>query len=54
MTWVAKDKIDYAEEMGPIIVYLTKKDKPVLLAILDTSEFLSKTAKHQIKGSDTS
>ena len=39
---VSKRKIDYAEEAGPIIVHFSKQRHPVLLEILDASEFVSK------------
>ncbi|MBS4028874.1 MAG: DUF2283 domain-containing protein [Ignavibacteriales bacterium] len=37
----SSEKIDYAEESGPLIVHFSKDNKPVLLEILDASEFLS-------------
>jgi len=42
---VSDETIDYAEEVGPIIVHFTKKGKPVLMEILDASEFLAVTNK---------
>ena len=39
---VSEAKVDYAEEMGPIIVHFTKDGKPVLLEILDASELFLK------------
>lgn len=41
----APGQIDYAEEMGPLIVHFTKDDKPVVLEILDASDFLSKATE---------
>jgi len=41
----AKGKIDYAEEIGQVIVHFSKDNKPVLLEILDASEFLSAVTK---------
>ena len=41
----AKGKIDYAEEIGPVIVHFSKTNKPILLEILDASEFLSAVTK---------
>jgi len=35
------DTIDHAEEVGSIIAHLTADGRPVLLEILDASEFLS-------------
>ena len=37
--------IAYAEEMGSIIVHFTEDGKPVLLEILDASDFLTQAAK---------
>ncbi len=45
---VSEDKIDFAEEMGPIIVHFNEKRKPVLLEILEASEFIATTAKSSI------
>jgi len=42
-------KIDYAEEMGPLIVHFTKNGRPVLLEILDASDFLTLATKSSIK-----
>jgi len=42
---VSSDPIDFAEEMGPIIVHFTKDSKPVLLEILDASDFFSAAVK---------
>lgn len=42
---VSDAKVDYAEEMGPIIVHFSKDGKPVLLEILDASEVISEVAK---------
>ncbi len=41
----SEEPIDHAEEIGPIILHLTKDNKPVLLEILDASEFLSEVSK---------
>ena len=41
----SKGKIDFAEEVGPIIVHFTKDRKPVLLEILDASEFISNLSR---------
>ncbi len=42
---VSDEPIDYAEEVGSIIVHFTKDEKPVLLEILDASEFLAEATK---------
>ncbi len=49
---VSEDPIDYAEEVGPIIVHFSKKGKPVLMEILDASEFLAETSKITMRASD--
>ena len=35
-------QIDYAMEIGSVVVHFTKKNKPVLFEILDASKFFSK------------
>ena len=50
---VSSDTIDFAEEMGPIIVHFSKRRKPVLLEILDASEFISTVAKSTIRSKDS-
>jgi len=42
---VSDERIDYAEEVGGIIVHFTKEGKPVVLEILDASDFLAQTTK---------
>ena len=42
---VSGERIDYAEEVGGIIVHFTKEGKPVVLEILDAREFLTQTTK---------
>ena len=44
----AEGNIDHAEEMGPLIVHFTKEGKPVLVEILDASEFLTLATKSSI------
>ena len=34
--------IDYAKEVGNVVVHFTKKDEPVLFEILDASKFFTK------------
>lgn len=46
---LSKDKIDYAEEAGNMIIHFSSKNKPVLIEILDASEFLSKLTKISMK-----
>ncbi len=44
--------IEYAEKMGPIIVHFTKTEKPVLLEILDASEFIAATLKTSLRAKE--
>lgn len=53
MIQVSEAKIDYAEEMGPIIVHFTKEGNPVLLEILDASEVISEVTKIGMKTKKT-
>ena len=41
-------KIDYAEEAGPVIVHFSRDRHPVLLEILDASEFLVAATKASV------
>jgi len=50
---VSPGAIDYAEEMGPIIVHFTKEGKPVLLEILDASDFIADIARTTIKAKNS-
>ena len=49
---VAPDRIDFAEEMGPLIVHFSERRKPVLLEILDASEFIASAARSTITARD--
>ena len=49
---VSEDKIDFAEEMGPIIIHFNENRKPVLLEILEASEFIATAAKSTIRLKD--
>ncbi|MBO8183273.1 MAG: DUF2283 domain-containing protein [Archaeoglobus sp.] len=49
---ISDGKIDYAEEAGPLIIHFSKEGKPVLLEILDASEFLSEITKISMKVKD--
>lgn len=40
-----KNKIDYASEMGNIIVHFTKNNIPVLIEILEASKFIKQSEK---------
>ena len=39
---ISKKPIDFAEEIGNIVVHFSKDNSPVLLEILEASEFLSR------------
>ncbi|OGI59871.1 hypothetical protein A2814_01785 [Candidatus Nomurabacteria bacterium RIFCSPHIGHO2_01_FULL_38_19] len=39
---VSNKPIDYAKEIGNVVVHFTKKDKPVFFEILDASKFFTK------------
>jgi uncharacterized protein YuzE len=45
---VSDEPIDYAEEIGSIIVHFTKSGKAVLFEILDATEFLTNEAPKQL------
>ncbi len=49
---ISDEPIDYAEEVGNIIVHFTKEGRPVLLEVLDASEFLAETTKITMRSSD--
>ena len=40
-----KKSVDHAEEMGPLIIHFSKQNHPVLIEVLDASEFLSTATK---------
>ncbi len=46
---LSDESIDYAEEAGPMIIHFTKENKPVLIEILDASEFLAELTKVSIR-----
>lgn len=39
-----RDPIDYASEMGNVIVHFNREDRPVYFEILEASKFLKKAA----------
>lgn len=44
LSWeIAGSPIDYAKEIGNIVVHFTKNNVPVLIEILEASRFLAKT-----------
>ncbi len=44
-------KIDYATEAGSMIIHFTGEGEPVLVEILEASEFLAEVIKASLKGS---
>jgi len=53
LTMELSDKsIDHAEEADPMIIHLTDDNKPVLIEILDASEFLANLTKISTKSPD--
>ena len=40
---ITNQPIDYAKEIGDVVVHFTKNNTPVLIEILEASKFLSKT-----------
>ena len=54
LTWEIADKpIDFAKEIGDVVVHFTKNNIPVLIEILEASKFLAKT-KNLMKDSEIS
>ena len=46
----SNSQIDYAMEIGNVVVHFTKKNKPVLFEILDASKFFTKAGSVMKKG----
>ena len=49
---LSDENIDHAEEVGPLIIHFSKDNKPVLIEILDASEFLAEITKISIRSKD--
>ncbi len=49
MIEISDEDVDYAEEAGPMIIHFSKNGKPVLIEILDASEFLAEITKISMK-----
>ena len=49
---LSDEKVDYAEEMGPIIVHFTNDGRPVILEILDASEFIAELSKAAMRAKE--
>jgi uncharacterized protein YuzE len=52
MIEISDEDVDYAEEAGPMIIHFSKNGKPVLIEILDASEFLAEITKISMKGQE--
>ena len=50
---MSEEGIDYAEEVGPMIIHFTKEGKPVLVEILDASDFLAEITKASVRARDS-
>jgi uncharacterized protein YuzE len=50
---VSEEGIDYAEEVGPMIIHFTRERKPVLVEILDASDFLAEITKVSLRAKDS-
>jgi uncharacterized protein YuzE len=48
MIRISDEPIDYAEEIGSIIVHFTKEGKIVLFEIMDATEFLVNVAPNRL------
>ena len=48
---ISENGIDHAEEAGPMIIHLSEDNKPVLVEILDASQFLADMTRISIKTS---
>ena len=51
---ITNQPIDYAKEIGDIVVHFTKNNIPVLIEILEATKFLRKVEKITSKGTDLS
>ncbi len=49
MIEISDEDIDYAEEAEPMIIHFSRNGKPVLIEILDESEFLAEITKISMK-----
>lgn len=45
MIHLSEDKIDHAEQTDGVIVHFSPEDRPVLLEVLDASDFLARLTK---------
>lgn len=49
---LSEERVDYAEEMGPVIVHFTEDGRPVILEILDASEFITKISRAAMRAKE--
>ncbi len=49
MLELSKTKINHAEQAGQIIIHFSKSNKPVLLEILDASDFMASFLKSSLR-----
>ncbi|MEW6033692.1 MAG: DUF2283 domain-containing protein [Chloroflexota bacterium] len=49
MVELSDKKVDYADEVGPVIVHYTKEREPVLLEIQDARNFLLSSLSSIVK-----
>jgi len=45
LLYLSEGRIDHAEESGGVIVHFSPEDRPVLLEVLDASDFVSRLTK---------
>ena len=45
MIWLSKEPVDFAEQNKGLIVHFSKKNKPILIEILDAYKFLKNTSR---------
>lgn len=45
MIWFSKEPVDYAQQEKNLIIHFSKENKPVLMEILDATNFLKETTK---------
>lgn len=46
---ISDERIDYAEEDGPLIIHYSKRHKPVLIEILEASKILTSVVESKAR-----
>jgi len=46
------EEIDHAEEASPLIVHVSREGRPVVIEILDASEFLAKVSRAAMRAGE--